>query len=304
MKASAFAYARATSVDNALELLGRHGDRAKVLSGGQSLMPAMNMRLISLDLIVDIGGLAELRGVELQGTILRIGALTRHVDLLKSPEILIAAPLLREAVAHIAHPAIRNRGTIGGSLAHADPAAELPACMLALEATMVVCGANGERRLPRRISSRGFFRRHWRQTSCWSQSSCRSCRTALSIISMNLPGDAATMRSPALLHKHYLTAASLPNFGWDFLGLAIGRCWQGRPTSWSTRPLRQHSSLAHARGWARSLISRRTSKLPPPCAAIWRGSCSPVVSLRCCNDPSCTSMEAWCDGVCWDLASR
>ena len=157
MKASAFAYARATSVDNALELLGRHGDRAKVLSGGQSLMPAMNMRLISLDLIVDIGGLAELRGVELQGTILRIGALTRHVDLLKSPEIGIAAPLLREAVAHIAHPAIRNRGTIGGSLAHADPAAELPACMLALEATMVVCGANGERRIAAADFFKGIF---------------------------------------------------------------------------------------------------------------------------------------------------
>ena len=157
MKASAFAYARATSVDDALELLGRHGDRAKVLSGGQSLMPAMNMRLISLDLIVDIGGLAELRGVELQGTILRIGALTRHVDLLKSPEIAIAAPLLREAVAHIAHPAIRNRGTIGGSLAHADPAAELPACMLALEATMVVCGSNGKRRIAAADFFKGIF---------------------------------------------------------------------------------------------------------------------------------------------------
>ena len=157
MKASAFAYARATSVDNTLELLGTHGDRAKPLAGGQSLMPAMNLRLISPDLIVDIGGLAELRGVELQGTTLRIGALTRHVDILKSPDIAIAAPLLRDAVAHIAHPAIRNRGTIGGSLAHADPAAELPACMLALNGTMVVCGANGERRIAAADFFKGIF---------------------------------------------------------------------------------------------------------------------------------------------------
>ena len=121
MKASAFAYARATSVANALELLTAHGEKAKVLSGGQSLLPAMNLRLIAPELIVDIGELAELRGIVVKGGVLTIGALTRHVDLLKSPEIAAHAPLLTEAVAHVAHPAIRNRGTIGGSLAHADP---------------------------------------------------------------------------------------------------------------------------------------------------------------------------------------
>jgi carbon-monoxide dehydrogenase medium subunit len=153
MKASAFAYARATSVDDALELLATHGDRAKVLSGGQSLMPAMNLRLLAPKLIVDIGGLAELKGIAVVGAALRIGALTRHVDLLNSPEIAAHAPLLAEAVAHVAHPAIRNRGTLGGSLAHADPAAELPACMLALEATIIVRGRSGERR----IAAKDFF---------------------------------------------------------------------------------------------------------------------------------------------------
>jgi carbon-monoxide dehydrogenase medium subunit len=153
MKASAFAYARATSVKNALELLAAHGDGAKVLSGGQSLMPAMNLRLISPELIVDIGELAELRGIAVKGPLLTIGALTRHVDLLKSPEIAAHAPLLADAIAHVAHPAIRNRGTIGGSLAHADPASELPACMLALEATIVVRGPQGERR----IAAQDFF---------------------------------------------------------------------------------------------------------------------------------------------------
>jgi carbon-monoxide dehydrogenase medium subunit len=147
MKAAAFAYARATSVANALELLTAHGERAKVLSGGQSLLPAMNLRLLSPELIIDIGELAELRGVLAQGGVLTIGALTRHADLLKSPEIAAHAALLTDAVAHVAHPAIRNRGTIGGSLAHADPASELPACMLALGATMIVRGPNGERRI-------------------------------------------------------------------------------------------------------------------------------------------------------------
>src|ERR1700726_2425329 len=153
MKASAFAYARATSVVNALELLVAHGDKAKVLSGGQSLMPAMNLRLISPELIVDIGELAELRGIAVNGDTLKIGALTRHVDLQRSPDVAGHAPLLTEAIAHVAHPAIRNRGTIGGSLAHADPASELPACMVALNATIVVRGPKGERR----VAARGFF---------------------------------------------------------------------------------------------------------------------------------------------------
>jgi carbon-monoxide dehydrogenase medium subunit len=147
MKASAFSYARASSVRNALELLDAHGDRAKVLSGGQSLMPAMNLRLISPELIVDIGELAELRGIAVKGDILSIGALTRHVDLQRSPDVAAHAALLVEAVAHVAHPAIRNRGTIGGSLAQADPASELPACMVALDATIVIRGSKQERRL-------------------------------------------------------------------------------------------------------------------------------------------------------------
>jgi carbon-monoxide dehydrogenase medium subunit len=153
MKASAFAYARATSVSNALELLHVHGDRAKVLSGGQSLMPAMNLRLISPELIVDIGELAELGGIAVSGGLIRIGALTRHAELARSAEIAAHAPLLTEAIAHVAHPAIRNRGTLGGSLAHADPASELPACMLALNATVIIRGQAGERR----IAAQDFF---------------------------------------------------------------------------------------------------------------------------------------------------
>jgi carbon-monoxide dehydrogenase medium subunit len=157
MKASAFSYTRATSVGNAIELLVKHGERAKVLSGGQSLMPAMNLRLVAPELIVDIGNLAELRSIAVSGGILTIGALTRHVDLLKSPVIAAHAPLLTDAIAHVAHPAIRNRGTIGGSLAHADPASELPACMVALNATIMISGPAGERRVPAKDFFTGIY---------------------------------------------------------------------------------------------------------------------------------------------------
>ncbi len=153
MKASAFSYARASSIGNAIELLAEHGERAKVLSGGQSLMPAMNLRLLAPELIVDIGALDELRGITRREGTLSIGALTRHVDLQNSPDIATCAPLLKQAIAHVAHPAIRNRGTIGGSLAHADPASELPACVIALDATIVVRGPTGERR----IAAEDFF---------------------------------------------------------------------------------------------------------------------------------------------------
>ncbi|WP_024576486.1 MULTISPECIES: xanthine dehydrogenase family protein subunit M [unclassified Afipia] len=148
MKASAFSYTRASSVDDALEILALHGDQAKVLSGGQSLMPALNLRLSAPALLVDIGAIAELRGISVSDGVLRIGALTRHVDTLKSSDIAKHAPLLTEAIAHVAHPAIRNKGTIGGSLAHADPASELPACSIALGATIVVRGKGNVRRIP------------------------------------------------------------------------------------------------------------------------------------------------------------
>jgi carbon-monoxide dehydrogenase medium subunit len=153
MKASAFSYARAASVSNALQLLATHGDKAKLLSGGQSLLPAMNLRLIAPELIVDIGQVAELRGIAVKGDTLRIGALTRHVEIAGSAEIAVHAPLLVAAIAHVAHPAIRNKGTLGGSLAHADPASELPACMLALNATIIIQGQAGERR----VAATDFF---------------------------------------------------------------------------------------------------------------------------------------------------
>ena len=157
MKASAFAYARVTSVDRALELLAAHGEKAKVLSGGQSLMPAMNLRLIAPELVVDIGGLNELRGIVVRRDVLRIGALTRHVDLLNSSEIAAHAPLLAEAVTHVAHPAIRNRGTLGGSLAHADPHMDMPPVLIALGAQVVAASPAGERTIPVETLFAGYY---------------------------------------------------------------------------------------------------------------------------------------------------
>jgi carbon-monoxide dehydrogenase medium subunit len=148
MKASAGGYARATDLGHALALLAASDGQGRVVAGGQSLIAAMNMRLSTDDLLVDISRLSELQGVQDTGDMLQIGALTRHVQVGQNPLIQAHAPLLSEAVGYIAHAAIRNRGTIGGACAHADPAAEFPACMLALDAVMYVAGPGGERAIP------------------------------------------------------------------------------------------------------------------------------------------------------------
>ncbi len=154
MKAPSFAYAKARSLAEAFELIERPG--ARILAGGQSLIPSLNMRLAAPELLVDIGGLPfkEIR-VEKGG--LRVGALATHSQLLASEVVAKHVPLLVQAAAHVAHPAIRNRGTLGGSLALADPAAEYPAVALALAATIVLAGRNGERRVPAASFFRSLF---------------------------------------------------------------------------------------------------------------------------------------------------
>ncbi|MFZ1910363.1 MAG: FAD binding domain-containing protein, partial [Burkholderiales bacterium] len=127
MKAPSFAYARPDSLAETLALLERHGQAACVLAGGQSLLATLNMRLSSPELLVDITGLKELSGIRVQSGALRIGALTRHCEIERSAEVARHVPLLAQAVVHVAHVAIRNVGTVGGSLALADPAAEYPA---------------------------------------------------------------------------------------------------------------------------------------------------------------------------------
>ena len=154
MKAPRFAYARPASIAEALALLDRHKDDARVLAGGQSLVPMLNFRVAAPKVLVDINRIAALSGIEVTKTHVRIGATTRHAELERSPEVAKHLPLVAAAVPHIAHPAIRNRGTFGGSCALADPAAELPACALALGATFVVAGKKGERR----VAAGDFFK--------------------------------------------------------------------------------------------------------------------------------------------------
>ncbi len=157
MKAPAFAYARPDTLPELIELKSKYGEDARFLAGGQSLMPALNMRLSAPGLLIDINGIAALRGICIDADRLVIGALTRHCDLESNPLVAQHAPLLKMAIRHVAHAAIRNRGTFGGSIANADPAAELPACALALDAAFVLAGADGERRVRAEEFFKGMY---------------------------------------------------------------------------------------------------------------------------------------------------
>lgn len=154
MKAPLFAYVRARSLAEVFDLLEKHGDRAKLLAGGQSLVATLNMRLSAPELLIDISRLDGLSGIQARNGTVSIGALTTHAEIERSPEIRKHLPLFAEAAPHIAHPAIRNVGTLGGSLALADPAAEWPACCVALDAQFVLSAKGGTRR----IAAREFFK--------------------------------------------------------------------------------------------------------------------------------------------------
>jgi carbon-monoxide dehydrogenase medium subunit len=145
MKAPNFRYVKARSLGEAIDTLERNSDSAVPLAGGQSLLAGLNMRLSTPELLVDISELAELRGIAQAENVVTIGAATTHAEVLASPIIRERLPLLAEALLHVGHVAIRNRGTYGGSLAYADPAAELPACTVALDGTIVLAGPGGRR---------------------------------------------------------------------------------------------------------------------------------------------------------------
>ncbi|RMF56330.1 MAG: xanthine dehydrogenase family protein subunit M [Calditrichaeota bacterium] len=148
-----FDYVRASSVDEALNLLREFGDDAKVLAGGHSLLPSMKLRLSTPAKVIDIGKLDELKYIKDEGDVIAIGAGSTHRDIATSSELSSKAPLLQEAAAAIGDVQVRNMGTIGGSLAHADPAADYPAALLAAEAEIVVKGSGGQRT----ISALDFF---------------------------------------------------------------------------------------------------------------------------------------------------
>jgi aerobic carbon-monoxide dehydrogenase medium subunit len=140
-----FGYERATSVDGAIAALREHGSEARIIAGGHSLLPMMKLRLANPEYLVDINELAELSYIRMEGSLIKIGALTRHVDLLKSELLAEWYPLFRDAEEVIADPVVRNRGTIGGSLCQADAAEDLSAVCAAAKAKVVIRGGDGER---------------------------------------------------------------------------------------------------------------------------------------------------------------
>ena len=157
MKAPEFSYVKPGFLGEVFDLLDRHGDRARVLAGGQSLLASLNLRLSEPELLVDITGVPGLSGIAVSGQTVRIGALTTHRQIETSAEIARHLPLLAQAVRNVAHVAIRNVGTFGGSIALADPAAEYPACAIALGATFVLAARAGERRVKAREFFRGLY---------------------------------------------------------------------------------------------------------------------------------------------------
>lgn len=147
MKPAPFDYIRAATVDDAVRALGLHGEKAKVLAGGQSLIPMMNFRLITPEVLIDIGNITTLSFIRREGDALVIGAGTTHAEILKSAEVAKACPLLTEAYGHVAHHTIRNRGTIGGNICHHDPASEVPLVLTLLDATLTLVSPNGSRKV-------------------------------------------------------------------------------------------------------------------------------------------------------------
>jgi carbon-monoxide dehydrogenase medium subunit len=152
-----FDYVRASSAEEAISLIGEHGDEAKFLAGGHSLLPLMKLRLAQPTVLVDIGRLADLSYIRDAGDHIAIGALTRHRDVETSELLAEHAPLLAHATSHVGDPQVRHRGTIGGSIAHADPASDLPATTLALGATYVAKGPNGTREIAAADFYEGFL---------------------------------------------------------------------------------------------------------------------------------------------------
>jgi aerobic carbon-monoxide dehydrogenase medium subunit len=149
MKPPPFEYAAPATLEEAVGLLTEHAeDEPRVLAGGQSLIPLMNFRLAKPGYLVDLRNVAGLSGIRRDGDVLVIGAMTRLAEVERSPEVAVATPLVTEAVGLVAHTPVRNSGTVGGSLAHADPAAELPAVALALDAALVAAGPSGSRVIP------------------------------------------------------------------------------------------------------------------------------------------------------------
>ena len=259
MKPAAFAYAKAQSLEHAVALLGTDAS-ARVLAGGQSLIATLNMRLDAPALLVDINAIVGLDAITLKDGQVEIGALVRHVDAERSPVIAEHAPLIAMAIPHIGHPAIRNRGTLAGSIAFADPAAELPACLVALDGEVEIIGPAGRRTVKADDFFRGLF-----ETALGP----RDVLTAI-----RFPAATPAMRygfaELARRHGDYAIAGLRPArapmvmscrmCGWCFSASATRRCGRARRRrrSWRGKSMRL------------SARSRETSIRPTTCRRLAR----------------------------------
>jgi carbon-monoxide dehydrogenase medium subunit len=247
VKPRSFEYVRVKSLAEAIAALSRDSGDARIIAGGQSLVPLLNMRMASIALLVDIGGLTELRGISLDGGGLRIGALVRQAEAERSPEIAKHAPLIAKALPHIGHFAIRNRGTIGGSIALADPAAELPACLLALGGEVEIEGAKGARR----VKADDFFKDLY--------------ETALE------PGDVLTaIRIPAPAKDMRNGFAELARRHGDFAMAGLAGCIDGKSARLAffgvgSTPMRaKKAEAALAKGSIEEAVAALDRDLDPP----------------------------------------
>jgi len=271
---AAFEYVRADSVDAALAALAEHGDEAKLLAGGHSLLPLMKLRLAAPSVLVDVGRLDDLRYINDAGDHIAIGALTRHRDLEISGLLASAAPLLAHAASHVGDPQVRHRGTIGGSLAHADPASDLPAVVLAMGGTLVATGPGGTREIAASEFFTGFLESALAPDELLTEIRIPKLETqGWSFQKFNRRAQDWAIVGVATVLANGSTGVALVNMG-------SPPCWP-RPSSMPfapapTPPMQQPSPLKEPR-------PRATSTPRPTTASIWPASSSAVPS----RNPDC-----------------
>ncbi len=224
------------TLDEALGALAEHGDEARVIAGGQSLVPMMNLRLARSSLLVDLNRVPDLDTVRRENGALSLGAMLRQADLLRSPEVEAAAPLLAQAARHVGYPTTRNRGTLGGSAAHADPAAELPAALLALDAEFIARSRDGERT----IGASEFFVDYF-------QTALASGEALVEVLVPVAPADARSTFVEAARRKHDFPLCGVAAVvrrepGGPCLEARVALCGAG------ARPVRAHAVEAALRG--------------------------------------------------------
>ena len=256
MKPPAVRYARASDVREAVSLLAEHGSDAKVLAGGQSLVPLMNFRLARPSVLVDINRVAGLDRIEVDNGSLLIGAMARQRDVELSEVAAAAVPLLPQALRHVGHVTIRNRGTVGGSLAHADPAAELPALVTALGGELLWRGRTARARSLPRTTSWGPSPPQWSTTRCSSASGCRGCPPAPASPWRSWPDGTAT--SPSSVRWRPSTSPRTErstSCGWPRAASTRSRC--------GCTPPRRSSPVRSQRGGDRRRRDDRRPSIHP-----------------------------------------